>query len=199
MRNASAEPNRTRLIAAATIARASSPVGMSSSGAATADRCSSHFTSGTSPPAARQSACPAREPGSTPTKTGEFQSRKPCNFGTNSDSEMKFSRHQIWLRCLHDNESIAKRAALFLITTAAENNPLARASRLNRHQTQRRQLQGVQRSTWQQRRNRRRCADSRRTGNAQRDSRSPKAAFGRTAGVMNRVSSPAFKRLQTTI
>ena len=123
MRNASAEPNRTRLIAAATIARASSPVGMSSSGAATADRCSSHFTSGTSPPAARQSACPARELGSTPTKTGEFQSRKPCNFGTSSDSEMRFSRHQIWLRCLHDNESIAKRAALFLITTAAENNP----------------------------------------------------------------------------
>jgi len=146
MRNASAEPNRTRLIAAATIARASSPVGMSSSGAATADRCFSHFTSGTSPPAARQSACPAREPGSTPTKTGEFQSRKPCNFGTNSDSEMKFSRHQIWLRCLHDNESIAKRAALFLITTAAEDNPLARASRLNRHQTQGRQPQGVQRS-----------------------------------------------------
>ena len=161
MRNAAAEPNRTRLIAAATIARASSPVGMSSSGAATADRCSSHFTSGTSPPAARQSACPAREPGSTPTKTGEFQSRKPCNFGTNSDSEMKFSRHQLWLLCLHDNESIAKRAALFLITTAAENNPLARASRLNRHQTQGRQPQGVQRSTWQQRRNRRRCADSR--------------------------------------
>ena len=123
MRNASAEPNRTRLIAAATIARASSPVGMSSSGAATADRCSSHFTSGTSPPAARQSACPAREPGSTPTKTGEFQSRKPCNLGTNSASEMKFSRHQLWLLCLHDNESIAKRAALFLITTAAENNP----------------------------------------------------------------------------
>jgi hypothetical protein len=74
---------------------------------------------------------------------------------------MEFSRHQIWLWCLHDNEIIAKRAALFLITTAAENNPLARASRLNRYQIQGRQPQGVQQSTWQQRRNRRRWADSR--------------------------------------
>ena len=37
---------------------------------------------------------------------------------------MKFSRHQIWLLCLHDNEIIAKRAALFLTTTAAEQPPL---------------------------------------------------------------------------
>ena len=107
MRNAAAEPNRTRLIADVTIAPAWNPVGKSSSGAATADRCSSHFTSGTSPPAARQPVCPAREPGSTPTKTGEFQSRKPCSFGTSSGSEMKFSRHQIWLQCLHDHEIIA--------------------------------------------------------------------------------------------